>query len=92
MHIIDEIVDQMLSRPRLRLEIQGHTDAIGGQAYNQPLSERRAQAVYNAIVARGIDGERLRWIGFGMSRPIAPNDTDINRAKNRRTNFVVLAK
>jgi outer membrane protein OmpA-like peptidoglycan-associated protein len=92
MHLIDEIVDNMLARPKLRLEIQGHTDNVGGIDYNQTLSENRAIAVYNAIVLRGIDESRLRYIGFGMSKPIAPNDSEENRAKNRRTNFIVLAK
>ena len=90
--VIDEIVDAMMSRPRLRLEIQGHTDNIGGIDYNQTLSENRAAAVYNAIIASGIDESRLRYKGFGMSQPVAPNDSEENRAKNRRTNFVVLAK
>jgi outer membrane protein OmpA-like peptidoglycan-associated protein len=92
LQLIDEIVDAMMSRPRLRLEIQGHTDNSGSMEYNQTLSERRASAVYNEIIARGIDADRLRWVGFGMSRPISINDTEENRAKNRRTNFVVLAK
>jgi outer membrane protein OmpA-like peptidoglycan-associated protein len=90
--IIDEIVDQMLSRPKLRLEIQGHTDNIGTIEYNQRLSERRAKAVYDALVERGVDPKRLRWRGFGMSQPVAPNDTEEGRAKNRRTQFVILAK
>jgi outer membrane protein OmpA-like peptidoglycan-associated protein len=76
----------------LRLEIQGHTDNIGGPDFNQALSERRAAAVYNAIIERGIEESRLRYVGFGMSQPVAPNDSEENRAKNRRTNFVVLAK
>ena len=91
-HLIDEIVDAMMSRPRLRLEIQGHTDNVGTIEYNQRLSENRANAVYAALIERGVDVGRLRYIGFGMSRPIATNDTEDNRAKNRRTNFVVLAK
>ncbi len=90
--IIDEIVDQMLSRPKLRLEIQGHTDNIGTIEYNQRLSERRAKAVYDALVERGVDPKRLRWRGFGMSQPVAPNDTEEGRALNRRTQFVILAK
>lgn len=90
--IIDEIVDQMLSRPKLRLEIQGHTDNIGTIEYNQNLSEKRAKAIYNALVERGVEAKRLRWRGFGMSQPIAPNDTEEGRAKNRRTQFVILAK
>ncbi|MGB9852967.1 MAG: OmpA family protein [Candidatus Kapaibacteriota bacterium] len=90
--IIDEIVDQMMSRPRLRLEIQGHTDNIGTIEYNQKLSELRAKAVYDALVERGVDPKRLRWRGFGMSQPVAPNDTEEGRALNRRTQFVILAK
>ncbi len=90
--VIDEIADQMLSRPKLRLEIQGHTDNIGTVEYNQRLSERRAKAVYDALVERGVDPKRLRWRGFGMTQPIAPNDTEEGRAKNRRTQFVILAK
>lgn len=90
--IIDEIVDQMMSRPRLRLEIQGHTDNIGTVEYNQALSERRAKAVYDALIERGVDPKRLRWRGFGMSQPVAPNDTEEGRALNRRTQFVILAK
>ena len=91
-HLIDEIVDQMLARPRLRLEIQGHTDNIGGIDFNQVLSDKRALAVYEAIISKGISEDRLRYKGFGMSHPVAPNDSEENRAKNRRTNFVVLAK
>jgi outer membrane protein OmpA-like peptidoglycan-associated protein len=90
--IIDQIVDQMMSRPRLRFEIQGHTDNVGTIEYNQKLSEDRAKAVYNAIIDRGIDPRRLRWRGFGMSMPVAPNDSEENRALNRRTMFKILAK
>lgn len=90
--IIEEIVDVMLSNPKLKLEIQGHTDNIGGIEFNLKLSEARAMAVFNAIVQRGVDSSRLRYRGFGFSRPIANNDTEEGRAKNRRTEFVVLAK
>lgn len=90
--VIEEIVDQMLSRPKLRLEIQGHTDNVGTIEYNQTLSEKRAKAVYDALVESGIDPKRLRWRGFGMSQPVASNDTEEGRARNRRTQFVILAK
>jgi outer membrane protein OmpA-like peptidoglycan-associated protein len=91
-YLIDEIVDNMIARPRLRLEIQGHTDNVGTLDYNQKLSENRANAVYSALIQRGVDEGRLRYVGFGMSRPVSTNDTEENRAKNRRTNFVILAK
>lgn len=91
-YIIDQIVDQMMSRPRLRFEIQGHTDNVGTKEYNQDLSEKRAQAVFDALVAKGIDPRRLRARGFGFSMPVAKNDTEENRALNRRTVFKILAK
>jgi len=90
--VIDEIVDAMLSRPRLRLEIQGHTDNIGSQEYNLRLSENRARAVYDAIIRNGIDASRLRYRGFGFAKPVASNSTGEGRSQNRRTQFVVLAK
>ncbi len=90
--IIDEIVDAMMSRPKLRLEIQGHTDNMGTIEYNQKLSENRARAVYDAIIRKGIDPARLRYRGFGMSMPKASNDTEAGRIENRRTQFIVLAK
>jgi hypothetical protein len=90
--IIDEIVDQMMSLPKLKLEIQGHTDNVGKIEYNQKLSEARAKAVYDALVSRGIEPNRLRHRGFGMSQPKAPNDTEEGRAANRRTQFLIIAK
>jgi outer membrane protein OmpA-like peptidoglycan-associated protein len=90
--IINEIVDKMMAWPRLKLEIQGHTDNVGTVEYNQNLSEERAYAVMEQIIKRGIDPSRLRSRGFGMSRPIATNETESGRAKNRRTQFVIIAK
>lgn len=90
--IIDEIVDAMMSRPKLMLEIQGHTDNKGSIGYNQKLSEARAKAVYDAIINAGIEARRLRYRGFGESRPIATNETEEGQAKNRRTQFLILAK
>ena len=91
-YILDEIVDQMMSLPRLKLEIQGHTDNVGKVDYNQNLSEARAKAVYDALVSRGVEPNRLRYRGFGMSQPVAPNDSETGRAANRRTQFVIIAK
>lgn len=90
--LIDEIVDQMMSLPRLKLEIQGHTDNVGTVEYNQELSEARAEAVFTELTKRGVEANRLRWRGFGMSMPVAPNDTEEGRTKNRRTQFVIIAK
>lgn len=92
MHIIDELVDVLMSKPSIRLEVQGHTDNIGGVEFNMNLSERRAKAVMNAMIERGINERRLRYRGFGYSQPVASNDTEEGRAKNRRTMFKVTAK
>ncbi len=89
---IDELTELMERYPKLRLEIQGHTDNIGGEEFNQNLSDARAKAVMREMIKRGIEEKRLRARGFGMSQPVAPNDSERNRALNRRTQFVVLAK
>lgn len=69
----------------LKLEISGHTDNTGDKAHNEKLSEARAQAVVKALVAKyGIDAKRLTAKGYGDSKPVAPNTTDDNKAKNRR--------
>ncbi|WP_305906939.1 OmpA family protein [Methylomarinum sp. Ch1-1] len=70
--------------PGLTVEIQGHTDSIGSEAYNQKLSERRAKAVKQELVNQGVDGSRLTTVGFGESRPVASNHTAEGRAQNRR--------
>ena len=77
--------------PEIRkIRIEGHTDGRGKPAYNRRLSQRRAESVLRHLVAVGIDASRLRAKGFGPDRPIVPNDTRANRAKNRRVEFVVL--
>lgn len=89
---LDEIAEYMEIHPRVRIEIQGHTDNIGAEDYNQKLSDNRSQAVMQALLQRGIDPKRLRARGFGMSQPVATNDTEEGRQKNRRTQFVIWAK
>jgi outer membrane protein OmpA-like peptidoglycan-associated protein len=89
---ITEVVDQMLANPKLKLEIQGHTDNVGGIDFNQTLSEKRARVVMEEMIKQGVEPKRLRSRGFGLSMPVAPNDTDAGRAKNRRTEFHILAK
>lgn len=89
---VEAVAALMRERPRLKIEVRGHTDSQGGPEYNQTLSEARAEAVRAAIVERGIDASRVRSRGFGLSRPVATNETEEGRARNRRTEFVVLAR
>jgi OOP family OmpA-OmpF porin len=81
---LDEAVTILQKNPSLKVEIQGHTDNIGSQEYNQKLSERRADAVMKYFVDKGINQARLTAKGFGFSDPVAPNDTEDGRYKNRR--------
>ena len=92
MFIIDEIADALVRYERVYLEVQGHTDNIGTEEFNQALSESRAMAVRNALVARGIEPERLKTKGFGFTIPVSPNDTEEGRALNRRTVFKILRR
>ena len=79
---------QYLQRtPDVHLSIEGHADSIGGDAYNQRLSERRACAIRDYLVSHGVDSARLTTAGYGESKPLYANDTPYNRAKNRRTEF-----
>ncbi|RLB00672.1 MAG: hypothetical protein DRG55_06185, partial [Deltaproteobacteria bacterium] len=82
--ILDEVVAILKEHPELTVEIEGHTCALGDEAYNQWLSERRARAVKDYLVSKGISPERLKAVGYGETRPIAPNDTKEGRIKNRR--------
>jgi outer membrane protein OmpA-like peptidoglycan-associated protein len=89
---LQKLVDFLLFNPTLRIEISGHTDNVGNDALNQTLSENRAKAVYDYLIANKLDAARLVFKGYGKSQPIAPNDTDDNRSKNRRTEFKIIGK
>jgi outer membrane protein OmpA-like peptidoglycan-associated protein len=75
--------------PSVRFEVEGHTDSIGGKRYNQHLSEQRAKAVVDYLGSKGIAASRVQSAGYGDTRPVAPNDVEGNRAKNRRIEFKV---
>src|SRR5271157_3920888 len=82
--VLQQILDLLKKSPKLKIEVQGHTDNVGGDAYNQTLSESRAKAIVTWLTQHGIAGDRLTAKGFGKTRPIADNATDAGRAKNRR--------
>jgi len=94
--ILNQAIEVLKKYPELKVEVAGHTDSIGTDAYNQKLSERRAKAVYDYLTSNGVDAGRLVGPhGYGESRPIAPNtnpdgsDNPEGRAKNRRTELNV---
>lgn len=89
---IQNVTDFMKQYPDTSTVVEGHTDAIGTDAYNQRLSERRADSVRDVMVQQyGIDGNRIRTVGYGESRPIADNSTDAGRQLNRRVEAAVEA-
>ncbi|MCR9387045.1 OmpA family protein [Vibrio metoecus] len=86
---LDKIVGYLNQYPQAKVEVVGHTDSTGSDAYNQKLSERRAQAVAKALEAQGIDASRISAKGLGESSPIASNTTAEGREKNRRVELVI---
>ena len=90
--ILNEVGRTLADRPELRVEIQGHTDAIGSEEANLAISRRRAEAVRAYLIETfpELDTTRLEARGYGPSRPIASNDTEEGRARNRRVEFVVV--
>ncbi len=90
--VIEEFYRFLTDNPTLKVSIEGHTDDIGNDEDNLLLSRQRAKAVFDYLVYLGIDAGRLRFKGFGESRPIAGNDTEEGRARNRRTEFVIIEK
>lgn len=78
--------------PELKIEIAGHTDDVGDAQSNLELSQNRAKAVRDLVVSSGIDGTRLKFKGYGETLPIASNDTDAGKAKNRRTEVKILGQ
>lgn len=86
---INMMVEYLLENLNFKLHIIGHTDNIGSASDNLKLSQNRAKAVYDALMKRGIEANRLSYEGKGESTPIAPNDTTEGRSKNRRTEVVL---
>jgi outer membrane protein OmpA-like peptidoglycan-associated protein len=79
----------LLAHPSLKIEVEGHTDSVGGEEYNQHLSEQRAATVRDYLVQSGISMNSVSAVGFGFTRPVASNDTAAGRQQNRRVELVV---
>lgn len=86
---LDEVAKLMLADESLKMQIDGHTDSQGSDELNQALSEKRAAAVLDYLVSKGVDASRIKSTGYGEAKPIADNNTAAGRAKNRRTEMTV---
>lgn len=87
---LNKLVSLLKENPGLRISIEGHTSSTGTVEGNVLLSEKRAEKIKSYLIERGVSGLRLEAHGFGPNKPIAPNDTEENRRKNRRVEFIVL--
>ncbi|MBO0948383.1 OmpA family protein [Fibrella forsythiae] len=86
---LDALIQTLRTNPNWHIELDGHTDNVGDPRLNKTLSEYRARVVMNYLTRHGIAEDRITTTGYGGSRPIASNDTEANRARNRRVEFVV---
>jgi outer membrane protein OmpA-like peptidoglycan-associated protein len=83
------VAQNLLANPNSTIEVVGHTDTVGTAAYNQSLSERRARAVADVLIAGGVPAWRIGVRGMGFNQPVATNDTEAGRAANRRVEIVI---
>jgi outer membrane protein OmpA-like peptidoglycan-associated protein len=89
---LDKLTLTLKSNPALNIEIRGHTDSSGDETKNLLLSEKRAKAVAEYLISKGISANRVLYKGCGSSMPIVKNDSEINRKKNRRVDFIYIMK
>jgi OOP family OmpA-OmpF porin len=91
--LLDEVAQVLTDHPELqKVRIEGHTDNQGGAAYNQKLSDKRAKAVREYLVKKGIDGKRLESKGFGLKKPLGDNKTPEGREQNRRVELHIVKR
>jgi outer membrane protein OmpA-like peptidoglycan-associated protein len=86
---LNKLVSFLNEYPERRVQIEGHTDNVGSAAYNQGLSQRRAESVKNYLVRQGIASQRISTSGLGMGQPVANNDTVTGRQQNRRVEIII---
>ena len=87
--ILDQFVKFLNENPTVTVTIQGHTDDLGDNKHNLELSTNRAKGVMEYLISKGISASRLKFEGYGESKPKVPNNSNENRAKNRRTDFLI---
>lgn len=87
---LDRFATSLQNNPDTDVRIYGHTDSSGSDAINNPLSQRRAESVYNYLLSKGISGNRMESQGFGSSQPVADNTTAAGRTQNRRVEVYIL--
>lgn len=88
---LDKLSEVLKNNPDTNINIYGHTDSKGTDAYNQGLSERRAASVKNYLISKGVVSSRMFTMGVGEKEPVATNDTEAGRAQNRRVEFAITA-
>ncbi len=88
---LDKLSEVLRNNPDTNINIYGHTDSKGTDAYNEALSDRRAAAVKNYLISQGVAASRMFTMGMGEAEPVATNDTDAGRAQNRRVEFAITA-
>jgi len=88
--VLDQLAQSIQQYPGTVVQVEGHTDSTGSATYNQTLSENRANSVRNYLVQRGVDGQRIYAVGYGLTRPIADNNTPEGRAQNRRVEILIV--
>lgn len=89
MGLLDRLIETVLRCPTANIEVAGHTDSDGDSNANMALSEKRAQSVADYLIKAGLPSDRLTAVGYGSQQPVAANDTEDGKAKNRRIDFVV---
>jgi len=88
-NVLSRIATQLQTNDKVRVAIEGHTDSVGSEAMNQQLSEKRAQAVKDYLVSRGLSADVVTTVGRGESQPVATNDTPAGRQQNRRVEMII---
>lgn len=88
--VLDQLARSIQQFPGTLVQVEGHTDSTGAVAHNQTLSENRAGSVRSYLIQRGVDAQRMYAVGYGVTRPIADNNTPAGRAQNRRVEILIV--